>query len=57
MNLEDWIDRVKRVRDRNFIDELQVRAFLSKRRNYAKKKKVYRYFFSIFSFCAEYGIC
>ena len=32
MNLEDWIDRVKRVRDRNFIDELQVRVFLSTRK-------------------------
>ena len=50
MNLEDWIDRVKRVRDRNFIDELQVRAFLSKRRNYAKKKRFTVTFFLFFRF-------
>ena len=51
MNLEDWIDRVKRVRDRNFIDELQVRAFLSKRRNYAKKKGLPLLFFYFFVLC------
>ena len=59
MNLEDWIDRVKRVRDRNFIDELQVRAFLSTRKfvREIRRKKSLPLLFLFFSFCAEYGIC
>ena len=53
MNLEDWIDRVKRVRDRNFIDELQVRAFLSTRkfvREIRRKKSLPLLFFYFFRF-------
>ena len=58
MNLEDWIDRVKRVRDRNFIDELQVRASTYKFvLEIRRKKKFTITFFYFFSFCAEYGIC
>ena len=51
MNLEDWIDRVKRVRDRNFIDELQVRASTYKFvREIRRKKSLPLLFFLFFSF-------
>ena len=52
MNLEDWIDRVKRVRDRNFIDELQVRASTYKFvREIRRKKSLPLLFFIFFVLC------
>ena len=60
MNLEDWIDRVKRVRDRHFIDELQVSTQirpLSIDKTEKKEFTIIFHYFSQFFFCAEYRIC